>query len=294
MAARGITCRQSVDSTCANITGSEATPKGGALAVTVMGDVGTTCRGMSPTVAGVDDIAPPAAADGSGPSEWATRRRAVIRDALAVGTATGAYGLSFGALAVAAGLSVWQATALSALMFTGASQFALIGVLGAGGGAVSAAATATLLGSRNALYGLRLTAILQARGPIRLLAAHLVIDESTAMAVVRTDQPSARLAFWATGASVFALWNLATLAGALGARAFDDPLVLGLDAAAPAAFIALLAPRLRDRDTRIPAAAAAALALVLTPAFPAGVPILAAAALTVLVGLFRPGRGSRS
>ena len=242
----------------------------------------------------MDDITPPAPPGGCGPTEWATRRRAVLRDALAVGTATGAYGLSFGALASAAGLSVWQAMVLSALMFTGASQFALIGVLGAGGGPAAAVATAALLGSRNALYGLRLTAILQARGPIRLLAAHLVIDESAAMAVVRTDQRSARLAFWATGASVFSLWNLATLAGALGARSFDDPRVLGLDAAAPAAFIALLAPRLRDRDTRIPAAAAAALALALTPAVPAGVPILAAAALTVLVGLLRPRRGTRS
>lgn len=217
------------------------------------------------------------------------------RDAAAVGTATGTYGLSFGALATAAGLSVWQASALSVLMFTGASQFALIGVLGAGGGPVAAAVTATLLGSRNAFYGLRLTAILRPRGPVRLLAAHLVIDESSAMAVLRTDSRSARLAFWATGASVFMLWNLATLVGALGARAFTDPRVLGLDAAAPAAFIALLAPRLRgDRTTRIPAAAAAALALALTPAVPAGVPILAAAALTVLVGLLGPRRGSRS
>lgn len=218
----------------------------------------------------------------------------MLRDAVAVGTATGAYGLSFGALASAAGLSVWQASALSVLMFTGASQFALIGVLGAGGGPLAAAATATLLGSRNAFYGLRLTAILHPRGPARLLAAHLVIDESSAMAVLRTDDRSARLAFWATGTSVFTLWNLATLVGALGARALTDPRVLGLDAAAPAAFIALLAPRLRDRTTRIPAAAAAALALALTPVVPAGVPILAAAALTVLVGLLGSRRGSRS
>ncbi len=141
-----------------------------------------------------------------------------MRDAVAVGTATGAYGLSFGALATAAGLSVWQTCALSVLMFTGASQFALIGVLGAGGGPLAAVATATLLGSRNAFYGLRLTAILHLQGPARPLAAHLVIDESSAMAVLRTDSRSARLAFWATGASVFTLWNLATLIGGLGAR----------------------------------------------------------------------------
>lgn len=216
---------------------------------------------------------------------WPRQRRAVLRDAAAVGAATGAYGLSFGAVATATGLSAWQAVALSALMFTGASQFALVGVLGAGGGAVAAAATATLLGSRNAFYGLRLAGLLRVRGPRRLLAAHLVIDESSAMAVVHDDARSARWAFWATGASVFVLWNLATLLGAVGAGSLEDPGVLGLDAAAPAAFVALLAPRLRDRASRRLAVGAAALALVLTPVVPVGLPILAVAGAAVLVGL---------
>lgn len=216
---------------------------------------------------------------------WDERRRAVLRDALAVGAATGAYGLSFGAIATAMGLSVPQTATLSAVMFTGASQFALVGVLGAGGAPLAAAATATLLGSRNALYGLRLSALLRVRGPGRLLAAHLVIDESCAMAVARTDGRSARLAFWATGWSVFALWNLATLLGALGAQTLRDPRVFGLDAAAPAAFLALLAPRLRGREAGAVAAAAGVLGLAITPAVPAGVPILAVAAGTVLVGL---------
>jgi predicted branched-subunit amino acid permease len=209
----------------------------------------------------------------------------VLRDALAVGAATGAYGLSFGAIATAMGLSVPQTATLSAVMFTGASQFALVGVLGAGGAPLAAAATATLLGSRNALYGLRLSALLRVRGPGRLLAAHLVIDESCAMAVARTDGRSARLAFWATGWSVFALWNLATLLGALGAQTLRDPRVFGLDAAAPAAFLALLAPRLRGREAVAVAASAGVLGLAITPAVPAGVPILAVAAGTVLVGL---------
>lgn len=219
---------------------------------------------------------------------WAAQRRAVLRDALAVGAATGAYGLSFGAISTAAGLSLPQTSALSLLMFTGASQFALVGVLAAGGGALAAAATATLLGSRNAFYGLRLASVLGVRGPRRLLAAQLVIDESSAMSVLREDQRAARLAFWATGASVFVLWNLATLLGAIGTRSLADPTVLGLDAAAPAAFLALLAPRLRERSTWAPSAGAAALALTLTPLVPAGVPILAAAALIVLLGLRTP------
>lgn len=214
-------------------------------------------------------------------------RRPVVRDAVAVGLATGAYGVSFGAVATTAGLSVLQASALSLLMFTGASQFALVGVLAAGGGAVAAAATATLLGLRNALYGLRLAGLLGLSGGRRLLGAHLVIDESTAMAVVRPDARTGRLGFWATGLSVFAFWNAATALGALGARSVGDPAALGLDAAAPAAFLALLAVPLRARETWVPTALAGALALALTPLVPAGLPILATAALVVLLSLRR-------
>jgi len=146
----------------------------------------------------MENIAPGGLPDAS----WTVRRRKVLRDAFAIGAATGAYGVSFGAIATASGLSVPQAVALSTLMFTGASQFAFVGVLGAGGGPVAAAATATLLGSRNAFYGLRLSDQLGARGPAKFLAAQLVIDESAAMAVIRSDQRSARWAFWATGCGV--------------------------------------------------------------------------------------------
>jgi predicted branched-subunit amino acid permease len=214
--------------------------------------------------------------------------RGPLRDALAVGAATGAYGLSFGAVAVAADLSVLQACALSLLMFTGASQFAFVGVVGAGGGALVSVLTAALVGSRNAFYGLRLAELLGVRGRRRLVAAQLVIDESAAMAVGREDPRTARQAFWATGTSVFVLWNLATLVGALGADAVGDPAALGLDAAAPAAFLALLAPSLRDGRMWAVALAAAALALAATPLVPAGAPILLAAALAVAVGLAGP------
>ena len=212
--------------------------------------------------------------------------REPIRDALAVGAATGAYGLSFGAVAVAAGLSVAQACALSLLMFTGASQFAFVGVVGAGGGAAVSVLTAALVGTRNAFYGLRLADLLRVRGRRRLVAAQLVIDESAAMAVGRAEGDDARLAFWATGASVFVLWNLATLVGALGAGAVADPAALGLDAAAPAAFAALLAPGLRDRRMLAVAVSAAAVALLATPLVPAGVPVLLAAAWAVAWGLW--------
>ncbi len=155
--------------------------------------------------------------------ESAAWRGPVWRAAVGVGVATGAYGLSFGAISVAAGLSVLQTCALSLLMFTGGSQFALVGILGAGGGAVSAAGTAVLLGSRNAFYGLRLASLLDVRGLRRAAAAQLIIDESTAVATAQTTVPAARLGFWATGLSVFVLWNIGTFIGAFGAGALSDP-----------------------------------------------------------------------
>jgi predicted branched-subunit amino acid permease len=211
-------------------------------------------------------------------------RRAIVRDGMTVGLATGAYGLSFGALSSAAGLSVLQTCALSVLMFTGGSQFALIGVIGSGGNPLTGATTAILLGLRNAFYGLRLSSLLRVRGARRFEAAHFVIDESTAMAIARDRDDEARLAFWATGLAIFVCWNVATLVGAVGAEALSDPKTLGLDAAAPAAFIALLAPRMRGREPWAVALTAAAIAVAITPFVPAGVPILAAAAVAVVYG----------
>jgi branched chain amino acid efflux pump len=244
------------------------------------------------------------------------QRRTIVRDAFGIAVATGAYGLSFGALSAAAGLSIAQTCALSLLMFTGASQFALIGVLGGGGSTASGVATATLLGARNAFYGVRMTSLLRVRGLRKLVATQLVIDETTAMAVVRPDPRAARMAFWTTGLILFAFWNAGTFLGALGGDALSDPGVLGLDAAAPAAFLALLAPQVRAREPRrrhseasrgdrprrhvaarlaavrayplaLVAMAGAVVAVALTPLVPAGVPVLAAGAVAVLVGLTR-------
>ena len=201
-----------------------------------------------------------------------------------MGLATGAYGVSFGAISVAAGLSVAQTCALSLLMFTGASQFALVGVLAAGGAPLSGALTALLLGTRNTLYGLRLAPLLHWSGWRRLLAAHLVIDESTAMSVTRPSRAAARLGFLTTGLSVFVLWNLATFGGAIAGPVLGDPRTFGLDAAVGAAFMALLWPRLRDRRNRLVAVAAAAVALGVVPIAPAGEPGVAAAGEALVAG----------
>jgi predicted branched-subunit amino acid permease len=222
-------------------------------------------------------------------SEQAQETRRIVRDSLAVSVATGAYGVSFGAIGVTSGLDVLQTCALSLLVFTGASQFAFVGVVGAGGAPLLGAASGLLLGVRNALYGLRLGPLLGWRGARRAAAAHLVIDESTAMSVTRDSRAAARVGFLTTGVGVFVLWNLATLVGALAGNALGDPRAYGLDAAVGGAFLALLWPRLADRRNRVVAALAAVLATALVPVAPAGVPVLAAAVVALASGV-RPGR----
>lgn len=204
-------------------------------------------------------------------------RRELVRDSLGVGIATGAYGVSFGAIAVTSGFTVLQACALSLLVFTGASQFALVGVVASGGAPMSGAITALMLGARNTLYGMTLASLLRLRGVRRLAAAQIVIDESTAMALKAKDPRDAPLGFLATGVSVFVLWNAATLVGAVTGNAIGDPATYGLDAAVAAAFLALVWPRLSDLRSRLTAVAAAALALSLVPVTQPGVPVMAAA-----------------
>ncbi len=222
--------------------------------------------------------------DATTPDRWPSVRRAVIRNAAGIGLATGAYALSFGAVSTAAGLSVLQTCVLSLAMFTGASQYALVGVVGSGGGALTAAATAVLLGTRNTFYGLRLSSLLGERGPRKLVAAQLVIDESTAMSLAHDSDRANRLGFWATGLSVYALWNLGTLVGALGAHALPNPRAAGLDVAAPAAFLALLAPRVRTRSALGVAVLASAIAMASVPFLPVGGPVLVAALVAIVVG----------
>ena len=199
--------------------------------------------------------------------------------------AVSVYAVSFGAVSTAAGLDVWQTCALSLLMFTGASQFAFIGVLSGGGTIVSAAVTALLLGLRNTLYGLRLASVLGVRGGRRLATAHLVIDESTAMAIGRPDTAAARTGFYVTGAAIFTGWNAFTLLGALGGTMIGDPRDYGLDAAVGAAFLALVWPRLQGTVHRLTAVGAVAVALGLVPLTTPGVPVLAAALVAIGLAL---------
>jgi len=212
--------------------------------------------------------------------------RRAWRDGVGVALATSAYGVSFGALSVASGLDVWQTCVLSLLMFTGGSQFAFVGVLGAGGLAAAPAAIASsgLLGVRNVAYGLRMSPVVGAGPWRRAAAAHFTIDESTAVALAQETPRARRVGFWVTGIGIWLGWNLSTLAGALLGDVLGDPRAYGLDAAAAAAFLALLWPRLRRRQAIAVGIAAAVVATVLTPALMPGLPVLVAAVVAVIVG----------
>ena len=208
----------------------------------------------------------------------------VKRDSFSVSITVGAYGSAFGASAVAADFSVLQACLLSLLLFSGASQFAVVGVIAAGGTPLNAIATSTLLGTRNGLYGLRLAPLLKLRGWKRVVAAQITIDESIGVALAQKDEAQMRKGFWYTGFGVFVFWNLFTLAGALGAQAIGNPSAWGLDAAVPAAFLGLVWPRLSGKFERALAASAILLSIALTPFLSAGLPIIATVALAVGFG----------
>lgn len=214
--------------------------------------------------------------------------RATLSKSLSVSLAVGAYGTAFGAAAVASGFTVLQACLLSLLTFTGASQFAVIGVLGAGGTAIAGIATASLMGFRNAIYSMIAKPILNVSGFKKLVATQITIDESIAVSTAEEirGESAMRQGFWLTGGGVYLFWNLFTLAGALGAQAIGDPSAWGLDAAVPAAFLALVWPRLKSRDDYVLAISAAALALALTPVVAAGLPIIATALLAVAFARF--------
>lgn len=210
-----------------------------------------------------------------------------VRMGLSISVATGLYGVSFGALSVAAGLSVAQTAALSLLMFTGGSQFAFIGVIAGGGAGSSALGAASLLGVRNAVYGLQMSRMIAPRGAWRMLAAHWTIDESTATASSQRDAAEQHRGFWVAGAGVFLLWNLFTLAGALLGDALGDPRRFGLDGAAVAAFLGLLWPRLQAREPVALALVCGLVTATAIPWLPAGLPILLAAAVGAAWGVWR-------
>jgi predicted branched-subunit amino acid permease len=221
-------------------------------------------------------------------TNWLTVRKEIIGNAISIGVAVAMYGVSFGALGTTTGLTIPQTMALSLLMFTGASQFTLVSTLASGGTALTAVIASWLMGTRNAAYSMRMTPILKTRGFGRLVAVQLTIDESTAMGLAQDETAyegrASRLAFWATGLSVYVLWNLATFVGAVSVSAIGDPKTFGLDAAIAAGLFALVWPQIKSRIEIAVALGGALIALTLTPFVSPGIPVLAAALVAVIIG----------
>ena len=208
----------------------------------------------------------------------------IKRDAMGLSFAVGLYGSAFGAAAVANHFSIAQACFLSLVLFSGASQFAVVGVIGAGGSALNAIGTGGLLGLRNALYSLRMKPILKLKGAKRVIGSQLTIDESTGIALAQDNTKDSVSGFWYTGIGVYFWWNLFTLIGALGAQSIGNPSKWGLDSAVPAAFLALVWPRLTTKKNWSIALIAAVLSILLTPILPAGLPIISCALLALIFG----------
>lgn len=217
-------------------------------------------------------------------SMWRTLTPALRRDMLAVAGAIAVVGMSFGAIAVASGLDWWMPSALSVLVFAGGSQFMVVGVVAAGGGLVAAVLGALLLNARHLPFGLALGDIMGRGRLARLFGSHLMIDESVAFAMAQKDPARARAVFWFLGITAFAVWNAGTIVGTVAGQVIGDTDAFGLDAAFPAALLALVLPALKNKRTRDAALLGSAIALAATPFLPAGVPVLLAlGGLVVLI-----------
>ncbi|MFQ5556465.1 MAG: AzlC family ABC transporter permease [Acidimicrobiales bacterium] len=219
------------------------------------------------------------------------RRVTYRREGLVLAVAVGVIGITFGVLADAAGFDLARIVVLSTLVFTGASQFAAVGVVDGGGSAGAAVGSALLIAARNALYGPVVARALPRRILGRAVGAHFVIDETTAMASVQADDREAAGAFWFTGVTLWVCWNVGSVAGALLGAALGEPEAWGLDAAFPAGFVALLAPHVRTRPGRVAALGGATLALMTLPITPAGVPLMVGAAAVIPAVLIPGSRG---
>ncbi|KJK42002.1 branched-chain amino acid permease [Lentzea aerocolonigenes] len=211
-------------------------------------------------------------------SIWRTLDAVLLRDVAAVALGAAVTGASFGAISVGSGLPWWMPVLMSLVIFAGGSQFMAVGIVAAGGSPAAAVVAGLVLNARHLPFGLAIGDVL-GRSPLaRIVGSHLLIDESTAFAMSQKDPARARAAYWACGVSLFFCWNIGVLVGALAGQAIGDPATFGLDAAFPAAMLALTLPALKDAATRNAALTGAAIALATTPFLPAGVPVLLALA----------------
>ena len=212
--------------------------------------------------------------------------RETVRDIALVCLADGIVGISFGAIAVGAGLPLWLPVVMSLVVFAGASQFLFVGVVAAGGSPFAAVAAALLVNARHFPFGL---AVADATGSgwRRFVGAHLMTDENVAFALARPPGPARRAVYWACGVALFGCWNFGVLLGVAAGTAISDPAVLGLDAAFPAVLLALVLPALRERAVRTAALLGAVVAVAASTVAPPGIPVLLGLAALPLLRVVR-------
>lgn len=206
--------------------------------------------------------------------------RTALRDIALVCVADAIVGASFGAIAVSGGFDPWVPVVLSLIVFAGGAQFAAIGILMGGGGAVAAVATGLILNARLLPFGFAVADVVGNRLP----GVHLITDETVAFALKGAGPRERHDYFWTSGLALFAAWNASVVAGALAGTAIGDVGTLGLDAAFPAVLLALIMPALADRGVRVPVLTGGVIALAASTVLPAGLPVL----LSLLGLLARP------
>jgi len=217
----------------------------------------------------------------SPPSSSETRYRDGIRAAIAVAATVWFFGASFGLLARSAGMGVLAPLVLSATTFAGSAQFAITSILGTGGGAAAAIVAAVLLNTRYAPISISVARLFHGPRLRRLVESQLIVDESWALASRGGGRFDRRLLLGA-GLLLYVSWLSGTAVGVLAGDSLGDPKNLGLDGAFPALFLALLVPQLRAPRAALAALVGGAIALVLIPFTPPGIPIVAASAACLL------------
>lgn len=211
----------------------------------------------------------------------------LLRDVLPLAGGMVFIGASFGAIAVASGMQWWMPSVMSVFVFAGGSQFLAVEIIASGGGAVAAVLGGLVLNARHLPFGFAVGDVFGKSWPGRLLGAHLLVDETTAFALGQTNARRAKHAYWLAGVSLFIAWNLGTVIGVIAGQAIGDPDAFGLDAAFPAALLALTLPSLKDKPTLRAALVGAVIAVATSPYLPAGIPVLLAL-LGMLVSAKQP------
>jgi 4-azaleucine resistance transporter AzlC len=215
------------------------------------------------------------------------RYRTGVRVAVPFAVAVAVFGVSFGVLAREAGMGSLAPVVMSITTFAGSAQFAVASVLGASGGVAAACVAALLLNARYGPIGMSVARALDGGRLKRLLEAQIVVDESWALSN-RGGGHFDRQVLIGAGTFLYVAWVVGTTVGVLAGDLIGDPNKLGLDAAFPALFLALLVGQIRSRRAAAAAVTGAAIALLVTPFAKPGIPLIVACVACLLGWRRRP------